>query len=174
MFQKQFVSTSRKPSTPQALQVIEDYVRLCGPNGLGCALEAELLFQKKLFHLALEAARRSLKLSGTNPRMHELIGLVCIMDHQNGGAVTELKRAQEEDPNSPQIRYYYGRVLYTVGRYQKAADQFLACLKLRPNYPGALGNLGPCYEALQNYPKAIETYRDLQGRHPLRKGETGT
>jgi len=66
-------------------------------------LEAELLFQKKLFHPPLEAARRSLKLAATNPRMHELIGLVCIMDHQNGGAVTELKTAQEEDPNSPQI-----------------------------------------------------------------------
>jgi tetratricopeptide (TPR) repeat protein len=143
-----------------ALDVLRDYVNSCGATAPGYELEAELLFQQRIYSSALNAAERSLALNDKSARMHELVGLVYVADRQNGAAITELAKETELDPHNPQIRYWYGRTLYTTGRPRDALEQFLACLKIQPYYPRALENLGLCYEALQDDSKAIEAYEN--------------
>jgi tetratricopeptide (TPR) repeat protein len=143
----------------EAVKVIRDYVKLCGVTPLGYELEGELLFKGKQYDLAYEAARQSLALSGNNARMHELLGLIYIVRRQEGAAVLELEKAAEQDPDNPEMRYYCGRALYSAGRVSEGRDQFLVCLKIRPDFPKANENLGLCYEGLGETTKAIAAYR---------------
>jgi tetratricopeptide (TPR) repeat protein len=155
---------------PEALGVIRGYVKSCGPTATGWALEAELLFKQRRYDEAFEAARNSLGFSDDDARMHELLGLIHVVRHRDSAGLAELRTASRQDPAAPQIRYYYGRALYTGGRYPEARDQFLACLKLRPGYPKALENLGLCYEALQDYAKAFDCYRRAMALEESKKG----
>jgi tetratricopeptide (TPR) repeat protein len=154
----------------EALEVIGNYVKLCGVTALGYELEAELLFQQKLYDAALEAALGSLKLSDHNARMHQLLALIHIAKRKDGAAAVELRQAVELDPNHAGMRYLLGRVLYGIGGYAEARDQFLACLKIQPNYRKVLENLGLCYEALQDYPKATQAYHDAISLEESLKG----
>ena len=143
----------------EGIAIIKDYVKVCGETALGWELESELLFKRKQYDAAFEAAQRSLGLSGDNTRMHEMLGLIWTIRRQNDAALLELGKASALDPKRAQIRYYYGRILYSTGRFREARDEFLACLKIQPQYPRALENLGLCYEALQDSLKAFECYR---------------
>jgi tetratricopeptide (TPR) repeat protein len=147
-----------KGRSDDAISVIKDYVNLCGVTALGYELEAELLFHQKLYDAALEAVLGSLKLSDDNARMHQLLGLIYVAHRQDGAAALELRKAAELDPNQAQTRYFLGRVLYSTGVYSDARDQFLACLRIQPGYRKALENLGLCYEALEDDPRAAEAY----------------
>ena len=153
-----------------AIGVIAEHVRLCGVTALGYELEAELLFQQKLYGPALEAVLASLKLNDHNARMRQLLGLIHIANRQDGAAVLELRKAAELDPDRASTRYFLGRVLYTTGSYVEARDQFLACLKIEPSYRKALENLGLCYEALQEYLKATQAYHDAIALEETQKG----
>ena len=144
----------------EAIGVIAEYVKQCGVTALGYELEAELLFQQKLYDPALEAVLGSLKLYNPSPRMHQLLGLIYVVKGQATAAALELRKAVELDPNHAQTRYFLGRVLYSSGAYAEARDQFLACLKLQPGYRKAFENLGLCYEALEDYAKATQAYLD--------------
>lgn len=159
----------------EATQVIRGYVRHCGTTALGYELEGELLFKQRLYDAALQAVRRSLELSDKNARMHEVLALLCVIKRQDSAAVPELRRAAELSPNQPQIRYWYGRVLYSTGRYSEARDQFLACLKIHPGYPKASENLGLCYEALGQNQRSARAYEEgiaLEEKSPRpRRGE---
>jgi tetratricopeptide (TPR) repeat protein len=153
-----------------ALASIRAYVKLCGPTALGWELESELLFKRRLFDAAYEAAQNSLKLAGDNARMHEMLGLIYITKRQNPAASLELQKAADLNPKQPQIRYFLGRTLYGSGRFPEARDQFLACREIQPNYPRALENLGLCYEALQDYAQAFDCYRKAMAAEDAKSG----
>ena len=110
----------------EAIEVIADHVKVCGATALGLELQGELLFHQKNYDVAFEMVRRSLDLFNNNARMHQLLALIYVTHGQNPLAVDELQIAAELEPNQPQIRYFYGRVLYDTGRYPEARDQFLA------------------------------------------------
>jgi len=153
-----------------AIGIIREYVNLCGPTALGWALEAELLFKQRQFDAAYEAAQNSCRLFKDDARMHEVLGLVCIAKRQNAAAAIELEKAAALDPENPRIRYFCGRTLYSTGRHREARDHFLACLKAQPQYPRALENLGLCYEALTDFPKASDCYRKAIALEEAEKG----
>jgi len=140
--------------------VINRYKCLCGSNALTYSLEAESLFQQRKYDVAHEKAEASLRLSSANPRMHELLGLILIIRGRYDAALPDLRTAAHQSPADPEIRYFYGRLLYSTGSYPQALEEFLACLRLRPGYPHALANVGLCYEALQEFNKAEDAYKE--------------
>ena len=154
----------------EAIEVIADHVKVCGATALGLELQGELLFHQKNYDVAFEMVRRSLDLFNNNARMHQLLALIYVTHGQNPLAVDELQIAAELEPNQPQIRYFYGRVLYDTGRYPEARDQFLACLKIQPGFRKALENLALCHEALRDFPKAIQAYREAIALEKTREG----
>jgi tetratricopeptide (TPR) repeat protein len=162
-----YISEERYPA---AMEVLRRYVNLCGATALGYALEAELLFQQKHYDSAQLAVLDSLQLSPSDARMHELLGIIYVTIKQDTAASLELKKAAELDPDNAQIRFYYGRCLYSIARYDDARDQFLACLKIQPDYRKAYENLGLCYEALRDNSKAAEAYLKAMAMERAEKG----
>lgn len=144
----------------EALAVIRSYAALCGPNGLGYGLEAELLFQEKHFDAALAAAAKSLSYDKKNARMHELVGLICLSRLDDTDGVVQLSKAEQLAPQDPEVRYFYGRALYSKGHYAEARDQFLACLQIKPGYRKAGENLALSYEALHDFANATKAFQE--------------
>jgi tetratricopeptide (TPR) repeat protein len=129
-----------------------------GASALGWQLQGELLFAQKQYQLAHESLLRSSELSNENYRAHQLIGLIHIVGRRDLEAGEELQIAAQQNPNSPQARFFLGRIYYRRGQPARARDEFLACLRIQADYPKATENLGLCYEALQDIPKAIDAY----------------
>jgi len=139
--------------------VIARYKSECGSTALTYAMESELHFQQHQYEAAYREAQESVRISAHSPRMHELLGLVLVVRGDYLAALPELGTAAQQAPGNPQVRYLYGRGLYSSGHYPEALGEFLACLKLDPKHVRALENLGLCYEALQEFTKAAETYQ---------------
>ena len=154
---------------PLAETVITRYKAVCGPSALSHALDSELHFQQRQYDTAYREAQESLRISPNSSRMHELLGLVLILRREYQAALPEMDIATQQAADDPQVRYFYGRALYSTGHYPEALQEFLACLKLAPTHLRALENAGLCYEALQESAKAAEVY---QAAIKLESGET--
>jgi tetratricopeptide (TPR) repeat protein len=146
-------------SYPLAESVIARYKSECGSTALTHGLESELHFQQQQYETAFHEARESIKISDQNPRMHEILGLIYAVRRSYQNALPELEIAARQAPDNPQVRYFYGRNLYTTGHYPEATKEFLACLHLNPKHVRALENLGLCYEALGEFSKAVDSYK---------------
>jgi tetratricopeptide (TPR) repeat protein len=174
----QFVASLTKlyvaESQPNAaLEVIRSYTKVCGVTALGYALEAEVLFQQRHYEDAMGAIVSSIKLFPDNARMHQLLGLLLLMERDNTDASVELQKAEQLDPNDADIRYYYGRTLYITGHYPEARDQFLACLKNNAQYRKALENVGLSYQAVNDYVNAAKYYQQAIEREKTENAKHG-
>lgn len=144
----------------KGLQIIRDFVKRTGPTALAWTLQGELLFERGDYDPAFQSLRKAIEISTVNYRAHELIGLIFSINRRYALALDEMKIAVQQNPNSAQIRFYCGRLSYHTANYLASKDQFLACLKLQPNYPQARENLGLSYEALGDTASAAAQYND--------------
>ncbi len=154
-----------------ALAVIRDYVKRLGPTALAWTLQGELLFEEKNYDAAYQSLSSALDLSNVNYRAHELIGLIFSVHRRYSLALDELKIAAEQNPTSAQVHFYCGRLYYRTASYAAAEHELLECLKLQPDYPQALENLGLAYEAMGDTANALVEYRkaielDKTGKTP--------
>ena len=156
-----------------ALEVIRSYTKECGANALGYALEAEVLFEQRHFDDAMGAIVASIKLYPDNARMHQLMGLLLLMERDHTDAGIELQKAEQLDPHNADIHYFYGRALYLGGHYPEARDQFLACLKNDPHYRKALENVGLSYQAVNDYANAAKYYQQAIERENAESAKHG-
>jgi tetratricopeptide (TPR) repeat protein len=155
-----------------ALDVVRDYTRICGATALGYALEGEVLFQRRQYEDAKGAILSSLDIFPNNARMHQLLGLILLLNGDKLDASLELEKAESLSPNDAEIRYFYGRALYLNGHYPEARDQFLACLEADPQYRKALENLGLTYQALGDYGRASKSYEQAIEREQSQPSNT--
>ena len=87
-------------------------------------------------------------------------------------AVVEFKRSLEfvpRPPHAPSLHYYLGIALAKLGSYREAADALQRALELRAdkNVSAQLQfQLGGVYEALNQRPRALASYRAYLRHHP--------
>ena len=88
-------------------------------------------------------------------------------------AEQELNKAYEifsqiilADPNWPEAWNKRATVLYLLGRYQQSQKDIDEVLKLEKRHFGALSGQGLVQTELQNYEKAINSYKEVQKIYP--------
>ena len=59
-------------------------------------------------------------------------------------------------PNDPQLRHQYGQTLMKLKKFSEAEQQFLAAVKLKPDWGAAYGDLAVAANENQDYPLAIK------------------
>jgi predicted Zn-dependent protease len=59
-------------------------------------------------------------------------------------------------PNDPQLRHQYGQTLMKVKKFSEAEQQFLAAVRLKPDWGAAYGDLAVAANENQDYPLAIK------------------
>ena len=87
-----------------------------------------------------------------------------------------LGRAHSPDDPDWRILSAQGAVLDQLGRYDEARQYYASALKIAPDDPSVLSNLGLSYMLSKDLPKAEETLRRAYGRagrEPARAAEFG-
>ena len=59
-------------------------------------------------------------------------------------------------PNDPQLRHQYGQTLMKLKKFSEAEQQFLAAVRLKPDWGAAYGDLAVAANENQDYPLAIK------------------
>lgn len=79
-------------------------------------------------------------------------------------AVTNLKTLVKINPDSILGYYYLGRTYTQMKLYRDALGYFKKTLELRPEFDQAAIDMAATFEALGDYPQAIQSYRRLLGQ----------
>lgn len=82
-------------------------------------------------------------------------------------ALAVLDRAHTPDQPDWRILSAQGAVLDQMGRHADAQRHYLTALKIVPNEPSVLSNLGLSYALSKNLPKAEATLRQAVAQHPV-------
>ncbi len=76
-------------------------------------------------------------------------------------ALSELLKAEQINPDDPQIHNYLGIVYMAKERLELAVKHFSKAIQINPSFSQARNNLGTAYLALKEWDKAIETFKPL-------------
>lgn len=77
-------------------------------------------------------------------------------DHQ--GAVEDLSRAIQLNPNDAEAYYKRGNINYDQGNFEAAIEDYTTAVRLNENMPDVFFNRGLAYSEVQDYPSAIDDY----------------
>ena len=104
-----------------------------------------------------------------NPSNMELIGaygraLADVGNHEQ--ALEVLNRAHTPDRPDWRILNVQGAVLDQLGRHQDAQRYYATALRIAPEEPSVLSNLGLSYALAKNLPEAEATLKRAAGRNP--------
>jgi tetratricopeptide (TPR) repeat protein len=112
----------------------------------------------------LEAAdylRSAVKIDPTkeDAYLHLALSLTRLFEYEE--AVSTLKALVKLNPDSILGYYYLGRTYTQMKLYRDALGYFDKVLELRPEFDQAIIDKAATYEAMGDYPHAIDTYRTL-------------
>ncbi|HSO21314.1 MAG TPA: tetratricopeptide repeat protein, partial [Chondromyces sp.] len=92
---------------------------------------------------ARRAAERALTLDPDNVLARVArAGVLSLLDLDWEGAVAELKKAVELDPNEIEAHFWYGVTLFLMGRFDASAAAHEVALALDPRSPNVISQLG--------------------------------
>jgi tetratricopeptide (TPR) repeat protein len=91
--------------------------------------------------------------------LHLALSLTRLFEYEE--AVSTLKALVKLNPDSILGYYYLGRTYSQMKLYREALGYFTKVLELRPEFDQATIDMAATYEALGDYPHAIDTYRLL-------------
>ncbi len=102
-------------------------------------------------------AQKAIQLTDTQDEAHRILGEVALFVEWNWTkAQTELQRALEINPSSPQARDVYTNLLLSQGRFDRAIEERQASQRLGPLSHLLHCNGGWTYYFSRNYEQAIE------------------
>ncbi len=127
-------------------------------QGIGLVQEATQLAQFQQFDLALSRARLATQLAPKLPEAWAVLGGLYLQADQVDPGINALKRAQTLDPRNAAILFALGTANFQKMNYQQSIDYIQSGLKLKPNVPGALFDLGNAYLMLKQNREAIASY----------------
>ena len=127
-------------------------------QGIGLVQEATQLAQFQQFELALSRARLATQLAPKIPEAWAVLGGLSLQANQIDPGINALKRAQTLDPRNAAILFALGTAHFQKASYQQSIDYIQSGLKLKPNVPGALFDLGNAYLMLKQNRDAIASY----------------
>lgn len=119
----------------------------------------------------LEAAdylRKAVKIDPSKEEayLHLSLSLARLFEYEE--AVSTLKALVKVNPDSILGYYYLGRAYSQMKLYRDALVYFTKVLELKPDFNQAVIDKAATYEAMGDYPAAIDTYRSLLGQNEHR------
>ena len=124
---------------------------------------------RKSLERATELTQKAIALDNSNAHAHSLLAEIYVFLGQHDKAVAAVEHAFSLEPNSPQILYRYGRVLYTVGRWEEALPYFEEAMRLNPIPPNLLlRRYGALLRELERYDEAAEVFKKAIEQEPER------
>ena len=119
----------------------------------------------------LKAEMKIWKIWSTHPSKKDLTKLLA-----NGSILVNEKKFNQAydvfsyvislDPNWPEAWNKRATILYIMGRYQESQNDIDQVLKLEKRHFGALAGQGLVSIALENYEKAIKSYKEVEKIYP--------
>ena len=101
----------------------------------------------------------------SDPRVLNLLGLLCTQDGRLDEAIELMGRALKVAPNDPNALFNYGRALQDADRNVEALAAYERALRLRAGWPEVLNNRGNVLRRLDRIEEALASYRlALQAR----------
>ncbi len=110
---------------------------------------------------AIDIQERLVKLHPDNSEYQNTLAQYMDYFLGPGGALEARKKAYENEPENLEFALRYGKAAYDAGEYRAALVPLSAALKIDPKNAEALEYRAMCYEALEQYEKAIEDYKGI-------------
>lgn len=113
---------------------------------------------------AVDYLRKAVKLdpSKEDAYLHLSLSLTRLFEYEE--AVSTLKELVKLNPDSILGYYYLGRTYSQMKLYRDALGYFNRVLELKPEFDQVVIDKAATYEAMGDYPQAIDTYRSLLGQ----------
>ncbi|HET9530470.1 MAG TPA: tetratricopeptide repeat protein [Blastocatellia bacterium] len=113
------------------------------PNNVGLYYMLSLsLIKEGKMNEAGDIIRKMLLTHGDSAQVHVLLGQAHHAGNEDEKALEELKKATEMDSRLPMARYYSGLIYIKMGRFDEAAREFEAELRVNPGDIQAKFHLG--------------------------------
>ena len=124
--------------------------------------------------MAFIAEMKIWRIWSTHPSKESLTNLltegsILVSEKRYNQAYNVFSRVIFLDPNWPEAWNKRATLLYMMGRYQESQDDIEKVLKLEKRHFGALAGQGLISIELENYEKAINSYKEVEMIYPNMK-----
>ena len=124
-----------KGATEEAMQVMENALRLAPDSAEVNNLQGFILLSLRQEDKAALAFARASKVSPTLAEPHLGLGLIAMRHGEEDVAMTEVTSAVLLEPRRAMLRNYWAKMLYQLGRHEKALDVLNVSLHIDPRDP---------------------------------------
>jgi len=114
---------------------------------------------------AAAAARREVALLPGDSEGWRQLAMILAQPHPVDEAADAMLRAEELDPENPQLVYYRAQILGGLGRKDSAVEEYRRALNLQPHFSLAWIGLGEMYEQTGRGDAAQNCFTNALGRH---------
>ncbi len=142
--------------------------RNAGDVGAMYTLGHALLLQKRAEE-AIPPLERAAQQS-RDPVIHTCLSMALRQVRRTDEALSRLKRVVKRDPPFPPAIVEYGVLLMQASQYDEAREVFNKGLAIAPNYLDLLRAAAPFFQAICDFPKAIEIYKQVLAIDPSNIG----
>ncbi len=143
------------PHAGLAFTALADYINAWAPDPAQALQEAE------------RWARRALELDDQEPVSHMALGGVQLWQRNHDGALLQVNRAVELDPNFAQGHAFMGMALMYAGRAAESLEPFATAMRMDPHYSNMLLHmLAQAHFSLGQYEAAAGRLLERIARNP--------